>query len=78
MPLDNQDLFGTERDGSPNYDYCKYCYDNGKFAHPEFTLDEMKKHMAKMQDKEKLPANILEAAINRFPNLKRWRNIAIQ
>jgi hypothetical protein len=73
MPLDNPELSGTEKDGSPNSEYCKYCYQNGEFTHPDLTLDEMKKRMTKMLDKEKLPEDILEAALSRLPNLKRWR-----
>jgi hypothetical protein len=26
------DLYGTEKDGSKNSDYCKYCYENGEFT----------------------------------------------
>ena len=74
MPLDNPELLGTEKDGSPSSEYCKYCYQNGEFTHPGITLDEMKERMSKMLDKEKLPVDILEAAISRLPHLKRWRS----
>jgi hypothetical protein len=73
MPLDISELLGTEKDGSPSSEYCKYCYQNGEFTHPDITLDEMKERMTKMLDKEKLPEDILEAAISRLPHLKRWR-----
>jgi hypothetical protein len=76
MPLGN-DLYGTEKDGSPNYEYCKYCYREGEFTHPDFSLNDMKEHMNKMLEKEKLPGDILEAAVARLPHLKRWRNMAI-
>ena len=74
MPLDNPELLGTEKDDSVNYEYCKYCYQNGEFTHPGITLDEMKERMTKMMDKEKMPEDILEAAISRLPQLKRWRS----
>jgi hypothetical protein len=74
MPLDHPELLGTEKDGSPSSEYCKYCYQNGEFTHPGTTLDEMKERMTKMLDKEKLPGDILEAAISRLPHLKRWSN----
>jgi hypothetical protein len=77
MPLDKTELLGTEKDGSPSSEYCKYCYQNGVFTHPGITLDEMKERMSKMLDKEKLPEDILEAAISRLPHLKRWRSSAI-
>ena len=72
MPLDNLELLGTEKDGSPNSEYCKYCYQNGEFTYPGITLDQMKERMSKMLDKENLPEDILEAAISRLPHLKRW------
>jgi len=72
MPLDNPELFGTEKDGSLNPDYCKYCYQNGHFTHPEMTLDKMEKRMTKYMQKEKLPKEVIERAVNRLPFLKRW------
>lgn len=72
MPLDTAALLGTEKDGSPSQDYCKYCYQLGAFTHPGLSLDEMKERMMRMMDKEKLPEDVLEAAIGRLPHLKRW------
>lgn len=75
LPLDSPGLLGTEKDGSPSTDYCKYCYCEGEFTNPGITLDKMKERMSKMMDKEKLPADIVEAAISRLPHLKRWRKV---
>lgn len=72
MPLDKEELRGTEKDGSLSREYCKYCYQHGNFTHPGLSLNEMKEHMMSMMDKADLPADILEAAINRLPHLKRW------
>jgi hypothetical protein len=66
MPLDSPELAGTEKDGSASHEYCKYCYQNGEFTSPDITLDEMKERMTKIMDKEKLPEDILEAAISRL------------
>ena len=30
MPLTREEDFGTNADGSVNYDYCQYCYKDGK------------------------------------------------
>ena len=73
MPLDNPELLGTEKDGSSNFEYCKFCYQNGEFTHPGITLDQMKERMMKLMDREKLPQDILEAAVERLPHLNRWR-----
>lgn len=72
IPLDTPDLWGTEKDGKKTSEYCKYCYQDGQFTHPYFTLDEMKEHMMKLMDNERLPADIIESAIDRLPYLKRW------
>jgi len=72
MPMDTPELFGTEKDGSKNSDYCKYCYVDGAFTNPNMTLEEMKDLMMKIMDKEKLPEDIVEVAISRLPYLKRW------
>jgi Putative zinc ribbon domain len=72
MPLNEAALLGTEKDGSPSQEYCKYCYQHGEFTHPGLSLEDMKEGMISMMGKEKLPEDILEAAINRLPHLKRW------
>jgi hypothetical protein len=74
MPMDSPELFGTEKDGTANSDYCKYCYANGEFTNPGLTLEEMKEHMMKLMENEKLPEDIIEIAISRLPFLKRWSN----
>jgi hypothetical protein len=72
MPLDTPDLFGTEKDGTKSSDYCRFCYVDGQFTHPDLTLDEMKDHMMKLMGKEKSPEDIVDVAISRLPFLKRW------
>jgi len=72
MPLDSPDVWGTEKDGSKTSEYCKYCYQDGQFTHPDITLDEMKTHMMKQMEGEHLPDDIVERAVTRLPYLKRW------
>lgn len=72
MPMDTPEIWGTEKDGSKNSDYCKYCYNDGSFTNPDFTIEEMKEHMKKRMEKDQLPENIIQVAINRLPFLKRW------
>lgn len=74
MPLDGTELWGTEKDGGKNREYCKFCYQDGSFTNPGLTLEEMKARMISRMDANKLPADILEAAINRLPHLKRWQS----
>ena len=65
MPLASDGLFATEKDGSINTDYCKWCYKDGEFIDKcsEFgeqagmTNEQMKEYCTKL-----------------FPTLKRWKN----
>ena len=72
MPIDTPEFRGTEKDGTKSGEYCKYCYADGQFTHPDLTLDEMKEHMMKQMEKDQLPADIVKVAVNRLPFLKRW------
>jgi len=76
MPLDAPELWGTEEDGSPNHDYCKYCYQNGSFTNPGITLEEMKSLIIDRMEKEQIPVDIIGAAVSRLTFLKRWKNSA--
>lgn len=80
MPLLNDSEKGTNADGSVNNDYCKYCYQNGKFTQ-ECTMDEMIEHCAQFTaefnkgagtqlSKEEVVGHMKAY----FPHLKRWRN----
>ena len=79
MPLTRNEDCGTNADGSINFDYCKYCYKDGKFLQ-DCTMDEMIEHCAQFVGavNEGLPNPITkEEYIGQmkmyFPNLKRWR-----
>ena len=67
--------YGTEKDGSPNPDYCSYCYDKGAFlGNP--TMEQMMAICLPFE-KEAHPSKTEEelmAEMRRFfPNLKRWK-----
>jgi len=79
MPL-NDDVLGTNADGTPNQDYCKFCYANGKFT-GNFTMEQMVEFCSQYvgeynkntgnnltQDEYK---NVLRQW---YPNLKRWKS----
>lgn len=74
MPLTGQEL-GTEADGSPSPDYCKYCYQQGAFT-SSMTMEEMIDFCAKpMVDAN--PGMTEEQAKEQmhrfFPLLLRWK-----
>lgn len=76
MPMGETDeLYGTQTDGSKNEDYCKYCYDKGKFT-SHCTMEEMIDfcipHMAEANpDMTKEDAK--KMMMEYFPKLKRWQ-----
>jgi hypothetical protein len=74
MPLNDPELLGTEKDGSKSKEYCKYCYQNGAFTHPEATVEEMASRIISRLKGDKAPEDIIETAVSRLRNLKRWQN----
>lgn len=74
MPLQPSD-YGTNKDGTPNETYCKYCYENGAFT-GETTLQEMidlcVPHMATPESG--LSAEEARAMMEKvLPQLERWK-----
>lgn len=77
MPIDNIADRGTEKDGSMNSEYCKYCYQNGALVNPHMTLEEMKSLVVTQMKKMNLPPDIIEKSVKSLPYLKRWRNVQV-
>ena len=73
MPLDSNEMRGTEKDGSPSAEYCKYCYQNGAFTNPNLTLKEMTNIVQTEMEKRHISAPIIKNAVNILPGLKRWK-----
>ena len=78
MPMADDSVWGTNKDGTKNSDYCIYCYKDGKFLQ-NLTMDEMIEHCAQFINEvnKGLPQPITrEEYIGQmkmyFPNLKRW------
>lgn len=79
MPLQRAADFGTEADGSPNTDYCVYCYKQGSFVQ-DCTMEEMIRTCAGFHDQFKdenghsLSREEAVAMMQAFfPHLKRWK-----
>lgn len=78
MPLQSPEFFGTDQDGSPNHEYCCYCYKKGTFT-SECTMDEMINHCVEFLDEfnnendtELTKEQAIEEMGKFFPKLKRW------
>ena len=78
MPLARKEDCGTNADGTINYDYCQYCYADGKYLQ-DFTMEEMIEHCAQFVDEvnKQMPQPMTKEEYkqmmrNYFPMLKRW------
>lgn len=75
MPLMNDEVQGTNRDGSKNEDYCLYCYKDGEFV-GDSTMEEMIDFCAPICVKEgQYPdeETAKREMMKYFPHLKRWK-----
>ncbi len=73
MPIDNMADRGTEKDGSKNSEYCKYCYQDGNLIEPDMTLSQMKEMVTMQMKKMNLPETIIQHSLHALPGLKRWQ-----
>ena len=77
MPIDDVNNRGTEKDGTPSAEYCKYCYQNGSFINPEMTYEEMKEIVITQMRKLHIHENIIHQSLDRLPHLKRWSKVNV-
>lgn len=74
MPLNGDELLGSEKNGEKNGDYCIYCYKNGEFTADcsmnemiDFCVEPMAAAHPEMSREQ-----IRESMEKLFPTLKRW------
>ena len=65
---------GTNADGSKNLKYCSYCYRNGEFTQPEFTVKQMKDFCKQKMKEKGFPGFIAGWIASGLPRLERWKN----
>ena len=74
MPMKKEGDFGTGKDGLKNTDYCKFCFQNGKFTDEGITMEgKIEKNVEiakKMGFPERQARSMAEDII---PNLRRWK-----
>ncbi len=75
MPIDNMGNRGTEKNGEKSSEYCKYCYEDGRFTEPDMTLEKMKTIVTTQMQKMNLPAELVQKSLNSLPYLKRWQAV---
>lgn len=74
MPLQEADMLSSEPDGTPNRDYCKWCYHDGRFVYDSMDtlIDFCAPRMAAESEgwsEEAVRAMMRE----QLPRLKHWR-----
>lgn len=71
MPLDDLSI-SKDADGSFNEEYCKWCYDNGKFVYS--SLEELTEFLVSHMSNEQFPPEQMRAYLNEMlPTLKHWK-----
>ena len=75
MPMQKDEDFGTNTDGTKNGEYCHFCFRDGKFADEGITMEQKIDKLVEIAvsqmsiSKEKARAQANEI----IPTLKRWR-----
>lgn len=75
MPMEGEDMFGNNADGSKNEDYCVYCYKDGSFT-ADVSMEDMIEfcvpHM--VSGNQGMTEDSARKAMQEFfPKLKRWK-----
>lgn len=74
MPIDDDKLLGTNKDGSINSDYCKYCYIEGEFI-DKVSMEEYIEKCSQYGSQAGMTNEEMKKHCEKlFPNLKRWQN----
>ena len=71
--MNDDKVFGTEKDGSKNSDYCIYCYENGEFK-DNVSMEEYIEMMVPFSAQANMTADEMRHHCETvFPTLKRWK-----
>lgn len=74
MPLRIEEDFGTNADGSKSREYCRFCYQGGRFTDEGTTMEEKIEKMVSFAKSMRIPEeNARKMAQNILPTLKRWK-----
>jgi len=74
MPIDNSDQLGTNKDGTQNQDYCKYCFKDGEFIDDVSMEKYIEMCSAYGAQAGMTNEQMKDFCTKLFPTLKRWKN----
>jgi len=75
MPMKKEEDFGTNRDRGKSSEYCKFCFQNGRFVDEGISMEEKINKLIEIGTKT-LRMNEEQAstmAKTQLPQLKRWK-----
>lgn len=72
MPIESNDVYGTNKDGSINLDYCKYCYQNGEFLNKVSMEEYIDMCVTYASQANMTQEEMKEYLTKVLPTLKRW------
>ena len=74
MPITLDEQLGTNKDGSINQDYCKYCYQDGEFI-DKVSMQEYIEMCSNYGSQAGMTNEEMKEHCEKlFPTLKRWKN----
>ena len=74
MPLSKDpEKGGKNSDGTKSVMYCSYCYQEGAFTQPDFTVEEMKKFCKEKMKEMGFPGFLASLFTMGIPKLERWK-----
>ncbi len=73
MPISDNSQLGTEKDGSVNQDYCRYCYIDGEFIDKIDMNAYIEKCSQYGAQAGMTNDEMREHCMKLFPTLKRWK-----
>jgi len=72
MPLEDDSSISREPDGGFNEDYCKWCYNDGKFAYT--SLEQLTDFLVEHMSNEQFPPEQARAYFTQMlPTLNHWK-----
>ncbi|WP_019913691.1 zinc ribbon domain-containing protein [Paenibacillus sp. HW567] len=77
MPMPEEEMQGSDREGNKTTEYCVYCYEGGEFKQPNITLEGMTDLCAGFMVQEGMDEAVARKMLaDSLPRLKRWSTVS--